>query len=65
MEVYLKISKVEYLSNQWVDLSKILNLNLGDQTESTNGLKLRQPPMEDNLKILKVEYVSNHWLDLS
>ena len=65
MEVYLKISKVEYLSNQSVDLSKILNLHLGDQAESTNGLKWRLPPMEDDLKILKVEYVSNLWLDLS
>ena len=34
MEDELKILKVEYLSNQWLDLSLILNLSLGDQTES-------------------------------
>ena len=59
------ISKVEYLSNHWLDLSQILNLSLGDQTESKNCLKWRRPTMEDDLKILEVEYLSNYWLDLS
>ena len=31
-----KISKVEYLSNHWLDLCKIINLSLGDQTGSEN-----------------------------
>ena len=33
----LKISKVEYLSNHWPDLSQILNLSLGDQTKIKNA----------------------------
>ena len=33
MEDDLKISKVEYLSKHWLDLSQILILSLGDQTE--------------------------------
>ena len=30
----LKISNVEYLSNQWLDLSQKLDFSLVDQTES-------------------------------
>jgi hypothetical protein len=33
MEDNLKILNVEYLSNHWSDLIKILNLSLGDQTK--------------------------------
>ena len=32
----LKILKVEYLSNQWLDLPQILDLNSGDQTQMKN-----------------------------
>ena len=39
MEDDLKISKVEYISNHWLDLSQILNLSLGDQAKSKNCLK--------------------------
>ena len=34
MEDDLKILKVEYLISHWLDLSRILNLSLGDWTES-------------------------------
>jgi hypothetical protein len=60
----LKILKVEYLSNHWLDLPQILNCSLGDQTKIDNCFKWRQPPMEDDLKIIKVEYLSNHCSDL-
>ena len=49
MEDYLKISKVEHLSNYVLDPSQIF--------------KWRQPLMEEDLKVLKVEYLSNHLLD--
>ena len=37
MEDDLKISKVEFLSNHWLDFPQILNLSLGDQTKITNA----------------------------
>ena len=57
----LKIAKVEYLSNHWLDLPEILNLNSRDQTETKNAWNEedfrwkvasngRRPPMEDNLQ---------------
>jgi hypothetical protein len=49
-----QILKVEYLSNHGLDVSKILNLSQGNQTE-----------VYRSLKILKVEYLSNHWSDLT
>ena len=52
MEDDLKILKVEYLTNHWLDFPQILNLSLW------------WPPIEDDLKISKVEYLSKHWLDL-
>ena len=55
MEDDLKILKVEYLSNHYLEYS---------QTLFYNSLKWRRPPMKDDLKILNVEYLSNHWLDL-
>jgi hypothetical protein len=36
MEDDLKIFKVEYLSNHWLDLPQISNLSLGDQTKIKN-----------------------------
>ena len=74
MEEDLKILKVEYLSNHWLDFPQISNLSLGDQTKIKNAWKKddlrwkttsngRQPQMEDDLEILKVEYLSNHWSD--
>jgi hypothetical protein len=36
MEDDLKILKVEYLSNHWLDLPQISNLSLGDQTKIKN-----------------------------
>jgi hypothetical protein len=55
MEADLKISKVEYLSNHWLDLPQILNLSSGDQTKSKHELiKMfsngRRPLMEDDLQ---------------
>ena len=38
MEDDIRIFKMEYPSNHWLDLSKIVNLSLGDQTESKNCL---------------------------
>ena len=36
MEDKLKILKVKYLSNHWLEFSKILNLSSGDQTKIQN-----------------------------
>ena len=64
MEDDLKILKVEYLRNQLLDHTQILNLSIVDQTIFYAFLKWRRPPMEDDLKILKVEYLSNQSSDL-
>ena len=37
MKEDLKILKVEYLSNHWLDFPQILNLSLGDQTKIKNA----------------------------
>ena len=37
MENDLKILKVEYLSNQWSDISQILNLSSWDQNRIKNA----------------------------
>ena len=55
MEDDLKISKVEYLSNNLLDHTQILNLSLDDQTIFYKYFTWRWPPMEDDL--------SNHLLD--
>ena len=70
MEEDLKILKVEYLSNHWLDFSQISNLSLGDQTKIKNAwnkddLQWKMTSKEDDLKILKVEYLSNHWSDFT
>ena len=39
MEDDLKILKVEYLSNHWLDFPQILNLSSGDQTKIKNAWK--------------------------
>ena len=44
MEDELKISKVWYLRNHWLDRPQILNLSLGDQTKLMNAWD------EDNLQ---------------
>ena len=36
MKDNLKMYKVEYLSNHWLDLPQILNLSSGDQTKIKN-----------------------------
>ena len=43
MEDDLKILKVEYLSNHWLDLPQILKLSLWDQTKIKNCSNGRQP----------------------
>ena len=44
MEDDLKILKVEYLSNHWLDVTQIWNLSLGDQTTLATGrICLGQP----------------------
>ena len=55
----LKLLKVEYFSNHWLDYTQMLNLSWDDQTIFYKSLKWRQPPMEDYLKILNVEYLRN------
>ena len=45
MEEYLKILKVEYLSNHLLDHTQILNLSLYDQT-----IFRQRPPMEGDLR---------------
>jgi hypothetical protein len=57
-EDYLKILKVEYLSNHGSDIIQILNLSYRDQTNVYRSLKLKTTSTEDNLKNLKVEYLS-------
>ena len=59
MEDSLKILKVEYLRNQLLDHTQILNLSLNDKTIFYNPFKWWQPPMEDDLKILKAESLSH------
>ena len=49
-EDYLKILKVEYLSNCFLDHTQILNLDSGDQSKVFKYFKWRQPSMEENLK---------------
>ena len=39
MEDDLKILKLEYISNHWLDFPQILNLGLGDQTKIKNAWK--------------------------
>ena len=47
MEDDLKILKEEYLSNHWLVLSQILNLNWGDQTETKYWLKWKYYPIKE------------------
>ena len=63
MEDNLKISKVEYLSKNWIESFSNLISTLDDQTIIYKSFKWRWPPMEDCLKKLKVEYLSNRFLD--
>ena len=51
MEKDLKISKVEYLSNHWSDVTQIWKISLYDQTQLNKVSKWRQPTIEDNLRI--------------
>ena len=60
MEDDLKLLKVGYLSNRFLDHAQILNLSLHDQSILYKSFKGRLPPMEDDLKILKVEYLIFH-----
>ena len=50
MEDDLKIWKVEYLSNHWMDLTQIWNLSYWDQIRVQKGIKWRQTQMEDDLQ---------------
>ena len=49
---------------QLICFSLNFKLKIRGSNQNKRGLKLRQPPMEDDLNILKVECLSNHWLDL-
>ena len=46
----LKISKVEYLRNFWLDILQMLRLGLRQMKKTEDSLKWRWPPMEDTLK---------------
>ena len=59
LEDNLRILKVEYISDQILDLPQILNL-----TRTGKCLKWRRPPIEDELKLLKVGYVRNYRVDI-
>jgi hypothetical protein len=48
MEDDLKMWKVEYLTNHWLDLTQIWNLSYWDQTKVQKSIKWRRPPMEDD-----------------
>ena len=66
MEDELKILKVEYLSNHFLDHTQIFNSSQDAQTIFYKSFNGKGPPMEDNLKILKVEYLGNHyWIILN
>jgi hypothetical protein len=45
MDDDLKILKVEYINNRWLDLSQIFNLNLGDQSKVEYWIKWKWPLM--------------------
>ena len=57
MKEDLKILNVEYLNNQWLDLTQIC---LGYQVEIYKCFKRSWHPKEEELKTLKVECLSNH-----
>jgi hypothetical protein len=65
MEDDLEILKVQYLSNQLLDLPQLINLILGDQTKIENCLKGRQPTMEDDLTNLKYITTTTYWIFLN
>ena len=50
MEDDLKMWKVEYLSNHWLDLTQIWNLIYWDQTKVQKGIEWRWPSMEADLQ---------------
>ena len=58
-----QILREEFLKNQSLDHTKILNLSLDGQTIFYKSFKLRQPVMKDELKIFKAEFLRNHLLD--
>jgi hypothetical protein len=49
MENVLKNLELDFLSDQWVDLNQILNLNSGDQNKTDEGLNLRRPQWKRDL----------------
>ena len=49
MEDNLKILKVEYLRNHFLDVTQILNLSVNDQTIFYKSSKWRRIPVEDSL----------------
>jgi hypothetical protein len=51
MEDYIKILKVEYLSDRLLDTTQILNLSSDDQIILYKFFKFRQPPSEDDLQL--------------
>jgi hypothetical protein len=55
-------SKVEYIRNNLLDPTQILNWSFDYQTKIFKLYKQRQPPKKD-LKILKIEYFSDHCMD--
>ena len=49
MKDNLKILKIEYLINHFLDHTQILDLSLNDQTIFNKSLKWKLHPMEDDL----------------
>ena len=68
-----KKAKFKYLSNQWSDLSQILNVGLYDHAKLSlcskclpdDDFKWKMTSNGRLPKIAKFEYLSNHWSDLS
>jgi hypothetical protein len=56
MEDDLKIWKVEYISNHWLDLTQIWNLSYWDQTKVQKGIKGRRPPIEADIQKMTTKY---------
>ncbi len=70
MEDDLKLLKVEYLSNHWLEFPQISNLSLGDHTKIKNAwnkddLQCKLTSNGRRPQILKVEYLSNPWSDFT
>ena len=54
---------MEYLRNQLMDHTQILNVSLDNQSIFSKSFILKRPLMEDDIITLKGEYLGNQLLD--